>query len=160
MTPFDRHLQAAQGFLELGLPLDANEELEQIEPEMRTLSPVLAMRVAIYQKLEAWGLMEVVAGGLCKRHPHEPEWHILWAYATRGAFSLERASGVLMNAVQRFPEEPTIHYNLACYEAQLGNLELARGRLAEAIRLEPMYREMALNDPDLVVLQRELREPP
>jgi hypothetical protein len=37
MTPYDRRLQAARGFLELGLPLDANEELEQIEPEMRTL---------------------------------------------------------------------------------------------------------------------------
>jgi hypothetical protein len=52
MTPFDRHLQAAQGYLELGLPLDAHEELEQIEPEMRTVVEVLVLRVAIYQALE------------------------------------------------------------------------------------------------------------
>ena len=32
MTPFDRHLQAAAGWLELGLPLEAHEELEQSNP--------------------------------------------------------------------------------------------------------------------------------
>ncbi len=42
MTPYDRHLQAAQGYLELGLPLEAHEEIEDIEPEMRTLSEALA----------------------------------------------------------------------------------------------------------------------
>ena len=30
VTPFERHLQAAHGYLELGLPLEANEEAECI----------------------------------------------------------------------------------------------------------------------------------
>ncbi len=42
--------------------------------------------------------------------------------------------------------------NLACYECQLGNLDLARRCLAEAFRLKPGCRQMALDDPDLAPL--------
>lgn len=38
MTPFDRHRQTAAGWLELGLPLEAHEELEEIEPESRSFA--------------------------------------------------------------------------------------------------------------------------
>jgi hypothetical protein len=35
------------------------------------------------------------------------------------------------------PKEPILHYNLACYECQLGELEVAKARLAHAFNLEP-----------------------
>ena len=69
MTPFERHLQAAQGFLDLGLPLDAHEELEEIEPELRHFSEVLALKVPIFQALEKWALMEVVAKDCASANP-------------------------------------------------------------------------------------------
>ena len=56
----------------------------------------------------------------------------------------------------RFPTCATILYNLACYAAQLGHLHVARNRLAEAIMLDPAFREMALDDPDLTALHPEL----
>ena len=34
--------------------LDANEEVEAIEPEMQTLSEVLAVRVEIFRALGKW----------------------------------------------------------------------------------------------------------
>ena len=60
MPPYARRLQAAVGFLELGIPLDANDEIEAIQPEMKTLSEVLAVRVEIFRALSKWDLMEVV----------------------------------------------------------------------------------------------------
>ena len=42
-----RRLVAAQGFLELGLPLDANAELDEIDADMRNLPEVLAVRLEI-----------------------------------------------------------------------------------------------------------------
>ncbi len=65
MTPFNGHLQAAVGYLELGLPLEANEEIEAIEPEMKTLSEVLAVRVEIFRALGKWELMRIVCRQLC-----------------------------------------------------------------------------------------------
>ena len=61
-----------------------------------------------------------------------------------------------VDAVMRFPTEPTIHYDLACCEAVVGNLELARINLAEAIRLDPKFRDLARVDADLVLLRREI----
>lgn len=42
-----------------------------------------------------------------------------------------------------------IHYNLACYECQLGNLDEAKGRLKQAFELEPELKVQALDDEDL-----------
>ncbi len=156
MTAFDRHLQAAQGFLELGLPIDANEEIESIEPELKTLSEVLAVRLEIYRALGHWGLMETVARQLCRQQPDDPRWFIALGFATRRAIGLQEALTVLATVANRFPACGTILYNLACYAAQLGHLNVARVRLVEAIHLEPTYRKFALVDPDLVPLRGQM----
>ena len=157
MTPYDRHLQAAVGFLELGMPLDANEEVEAIEPEMKTLSEVLAVRVEIFRVLGKWELMEVVARQIAFQQPDEPQSFITLAFATRRAIGVQEALAVLARVANRFPTCATILYNLACYAAQLGHLDIARKRLAEATKLEPVYHKMALEDPDLSALHDELR---
>lgn len=50
------------------------------------------------------------------------------------------------------PGEPIFHYNLACSEFQLGDLEVAKARLAQAFKLAPKCRLMALDDDDLAPL--------
>ena len=42
-----KHLTAAQGFTELGMFLDANAELEEIDAEVRHFPEVLEVRVRI-----------------------------------------------------------------------------------------------------------------
>ena len=153
VTPFERHLQAAQGFLDLGLPLEAHEELEEIEPELRHLSEVLALKVPIFQALRKWALMEVVAKELCIRQPDEPRWLLSLAEAIRRGRSLQEGMQVLVQAAMRFPEEPILFYTLACYQAQLGYLNAAKGRLADAVRLDPAFGELAQDEPDLTPLR-------
>jgi Flp pilus assembly protein TadD len=139
--------------------LDADAELEEIEPELRTDSQVLALRRRIYQALKKWDLMLVVAKELAQRDPHNVQWSISWAYATRRAISLDAARLVLLEAVERMPGEATLHYNLACYECQLGDLEVAKARLKHAITLEPASRAMALDDADLAPLWGDVLDP-
>ncbi len=153
MDPLTRHLQAAQGYLELGLPLEAHEEIEDIEPELRTLSEVLAVRVFIFQALGKWELMQTIAAELCVRQFDNPDWFLKLATATRRAVGAQEALAVLATVANRFPTCALILYNMACYAAQLGHLDSARARLAEAIKLEPQCREMALFDPDLAPLR-------
>ena len=80
------------------------------------------------------------------------QWPISLAYATRRAQSIEAAKSILLEAVERLPDEPMLHYNLACYECQLGDVEVAKARLAHAFGLEPKCRFMALDDADLAPL--------
>ena len=147
-----RHLAAAEGFAELGMYLDANAELEEIDAEVRHVAEVLTVRVSIYAGLEKWELMGTVAGRLAAHDPADAQWAISLAYATRRAQSIEAAKCILLEAVERLPEEPILHYNLACYECQLGELEVAKARLAHAFELEPKCRLMALDDGDLAPL--------
>ncbi len=67
----------------------------------------------------------------------------------RRAESIEAAKLILLEAVERHPKEPMLHYNLAWYEAVMGQVEVAKARLRHAFELEPRCRLMALEDEDL-----------
>jgi hypothetical protein len=67
---------------------------------------------------------------------------------------------VLIDALRLHDSEPLIHFNLACYAAQTGNLEAARERLGRAISLSHKIRLLALADPDLEPLWAELGNDP
>jgi tetratricopeptide (TPR) repeat protein len=129
--------------------LDANEELERIDPDVRHVPEVLELRLIVYSGLEKWELMQVIAKKLAFYDPKNVQWTISWAYATRRADCIDTARRILLNALEAHPEEPVIPYNLACYAAQLGDLEEARRRLERAFQLEPNMREPALTDMDL-----------
>ena len=157
MTPYKRQLTAAAGYLELGMAADASAELDAIDPSRRSDWEVLALRVAVCQETKDWVPMLLLSERLVAMQPDQAQWPLSLAYATRRCQSLEAARKILLGAMERFPGESTIRYNLACYEAQLGNLDLARDHLTRAIRMHDAHRAMALADPDLAPLHEELR---
>ena len=144
-----RHLTVAQGYLELGMFQDANAELDRITPEVRHLPEVLEVRVKVYSAMRNWELMQVAVNALLRHDPANVQWIVWRAFATRRAESLEAAHSILLEAVERHPEVAIIHYNLACYECQLEELEVAKARLRYAIMLDGSFREVALEDEDL-----------
>lgn len=146
------HFRAAEGYIELGMYLDADAELEQLDATFRHLPEVLAARVEIYTGLKKWEHLQTVAARLAAHDPSEAQWSISLAYATRRTQSIEAAKAILLKAVERHPNEAILHYNLACYECQLGDLEVAKARLAHAFKIHPQCRLMALDDADLAPL--------
>jgi len=87
------HLDAAQGFVGLGMYLEANGKLDEIGAYCRHVPEVLAVRVEIFQALEKWEAMAVVARKLAEYHQDEPRWWVLWADATRRARGDQRGEG-------------------------------------------------------------------
>ena len=144
-----KHLTAAQGFTELGMWLDANAELEDIDPEVRHVPEVLEVRVEIYRALEKWELMQTVAKKLTEYDPENPRWPLSWAYATRRAESVDAARFILIAAWELHEKEPLIPYNLACYLCQIGKPEIAKDVIRHAFDLDPKMRLAALGDEDL-----------
>ncbi len=59
-------------------------------------------------------------------------------------------------ALELHPEEPAIHYNLACYECQTGNLSDAKRHLMQATKADVKFKVMALDDSDLEPLWDEI----
>jgi hypothetical protein len=63
LEPLDqRHLQAADGFIELGMFEEANARLEELDPFLRSVFEVLIRRLAIYHGLKKWDLMPFACG--------------------------------------------------------------------------------------------------
>ncbi len=144
------------GYLQLGMFEEANNEIESLPPEARTDIGVLAIRALIYQGTGSWQLMREVSGFLTYKWPEDSRHWIWLAYATRRCRSITEAFVILDKAVKQHPAEPMIHFNLACYAAQTGDLGMARERLSQAMTLDPGAKLLALDDPDLMPLWDEL----
>ena len=152
-SAFTRHLSAAHGYLELGLPLEAWNELEAIEPPPRRVElPVLGLRVAIFHALERWGPMAEVCRHLVTVQPGELPWVMWLALATRHHEGIPAARDILLAAMVRFPKAGAISFNLACYAAQSGDLEDAKDCLRRALELDESLKLRALDEPDLAPL--------
>ena len=93
---------------------------------------------------------------LLEMDPDEPSWPIALAYAIRRSRGLVFANELLQQAGEKFPNCGTIHFNLACYAAQLGQLDEARQRLGRAIQLDKGFAAMAKTDPDLEAIRNEI----
>ena len=138
----------------MGMKKQALEALVEIlEPDRRAL-PVLTLDLAVRIEQRAWSQAVELAAELCRRQPHEAQHWIQWAYATRRAVDIGTAREILLEAVSLHPTEGMIHFNLACYAAQLGQLDEARGLLETAYGLNEAFRELAESDADLAPLWR------
>jgi hypothetical protein len=82
------------------------------------------------------------------------------AYALRrvDGGGLESAWDALLPAAEKFPKEPVIAFNLACYACQLNDLAAARTWLQRAMKIggKEAIRKMALADEDLKPLWPEI----
>jgi len=155
MSPDDkfaasRHMQAAVGYLGLGMAEEAWNELESIAPQHRALLDVLKIRLEVCRAMAKWDHMAEIAGHLQASEPDDPSHAIDLAHAIRRIHGEKEAVTVLENVRHRFPQEPLLPYNLACYRAVTGNIAEAKLLLAEAFSMDASLRITSLDDPDLV----------
>lgn len=149
-----RRLTTAEGYADIGMFLEALAELDEIAPKSRHRPEVLAAHLSIYAELKKWELMQTVAKKLVSEEPID--WIVFLAYAIRRTESVAAAKTMLVDAVERYPTAAILHYNLACYECQLGQIERAQVRLCDALKLDKNFRELALDDEDLEPLWNSL----
>jgi len=153
-THTKKQLGYAQGYFELGMLKQAAESLSQIAKAERAASPVLVVSLAVHTERGDWAKAAGIGAILCEREPGEA-WHwIQWAYAVRRSESLAAAKEILMRGVALHPREAIFHFNLACYEAQLGRLDDARVLLETACALDESYIELGKTDEDLAPLRK------
>lgn len=158
--PDNRHLEAAEGWLELGNDLEANKELEQITPELRNHPFVLELRYKIYSKAGKWEMAAEVAGAMYQMLPENYWGPFYLAYALHELKRTQQAYDTLIAVVDKFPKEWLMMFNLACYSCQLQKLEESMQWLERAIDVagKRNIRQQALDDPDLEPLWTQIRE--
>ncbi|HXI70575.1 MAG TPA: tetratricopeptide repeat protein [Verrucomicrobiae bacterium] len=158
--PDSFHLEAAEGWLELGNPGEANLELDLIASKLREHPHVLEMRWKVYSQAKKWELAAEAARALADVMPDHPHGWIHWAFSLHELKRTREAWDILVPMAERFHAECTIAYNLACYACQLGNLKASLTWFGRALKLggKKAVRSMALADADLKPLWKEIRK--
>jgi len=166
MTDLDfksaHQLNAVLGWLELGNAAEARAELNRISADIQERADLLEVRWMLDAREGDWTEALKTAERMVAIAPEAAACWLHRAYATRRVpeGGVAKAAEILLPSVERFPEEPTIPYNLACYACVQGNLDEARTWLKEAVRRGGVkkIRKMGINDTDLEALWPEIRQ--
>ena len=147
-----RLLAAAQGYSELGLPELALAELAELPEEFQTEPAVVETRLSVLMQAKRYKDALQAGQKLCRLVPDKTAGFIHSAFCLHELGNTHAARELLLSGPDALRAEPTYHYNLACYECALGNLEQARAHLDVSFAMDKKLRDFAQKDPDLRVL--------
>ena len=153
MNPFERSILAAQCYFELEMMGEAIEELDALPLTAQLRGDVLEMRVLILMKACRWKEAVDASEKLCAVAPDSAAGFIHMAYCLHEMGRTRQAREVLLEGPSSLNRDATYHYNMACYECVLGNIETARVYLNTSLSLDGKLRDFARVDPDLKPLQ-------
>ncbi len=148
----ERTILAAQGYSELSMFDDALAELDSLPLETAGHVVVVELRAVILMQAKRWKPDLEASRALCLLQPAQTGGYIHAAFCLHELGRTDEARDVLLGGPVALHAEPTYHYNLACYECVLGQLDLARRHLEKSIQLDKKYRDFAKGDPDLAPL--------
>ena len=144
-------LRAVEGWLELGNPNEASEELSQIATRHQGHPDVMQARWHVNAKLQRWDACVEIGKAMVTLTPNKSLGWINYANALFYLKKYQEAFDILFPVVQRFPKNPYMRYNLACYQCQLGNHDVSMDWFKKAMDLGDAkeLKRMALEDGDL-----------
>jgi tetratricopeptide (TPR) repeat protein len=145
-------LHAADGYLYLGMPDEALNELEVVPTPEQIDSSVMLAKVRVLLHLKDWKSAETLSLQGATHHPQEEEFTVQRAFALHQLNKGDEAVEVLLAAPEWIRRTGILHYNLACYEARLGDLSTAKQCIRAAIQLNAAMKKNARIDPDLQAL--------
>ena len=146
-------LRAASGWIELGMPDDALEELKGLEGDAAEDLPGLELRLAAQMAKEDWKGGAKTARILCEKAVDVPDYFISVAFCLHEIGDTDEARNWLLRGPDELQELPVYHYNMACYLWNLGEPERAKNHLGKAVEMDDSFLEAAKDDRDLAGME-------
>jgi tetratricopeptide (TPR) repeat protein len=153
---FERQLQAAWGYAELGMTDESLSELNDLDWRLQNRPQVLQLRLYHLMREQAWDQALSVSRQLCRVAPDAGSGYLHAGYCLHQLGQTAEAKKLLITGPIALLKEPIYYYNLGCYDALLGNVHEARENLQISYRMDRTFRELAKKDPDLKELQAVL----
>ena len=104
--PDQNHIQAAEGWLELGNSHEANDELERLTPGLRAHPAVLDLRWQIYAQAKNWPACLEIATAITKLAPKSPAGWVHLSFTLHELHRTQEASDNLTPVAAQFPDNP------------------------------------------------------
>jgi len=150
-------VEAARGWYLLGSLHEADQELDQLSTGAQAHPDVLEVRFAIHSKARRWSVCMEIAAALLDLAPERPTAWINSAFTLHELRQTEDAWNALFFVSDKFPDVPTIPYNLACYACCLGRLDDSRTWLKKAFSLGGTeLKRRAMEEADLKPLWQQM----
>ena len=158
LSPPDlHHFRAAQGWLELGDPHEANAELYKITPEMWLHPDVLEVQWHICFKVNLMRACLEIGSTLVRVAPDRSDSWIHVSFAMHCLGRSQDALETLLPVAERFSDTWQVPYNLSCYCSALGRFDDARDWFIKAALIDETSAQKAgLDEPDLQPLWANL----
>lgn len=162
LLPPDAHyFSAAEGWIALGNPGEALGELERISAENRSHPDVLGLRWHILAQSKKWEQCIEIGRELVVVAPERPTSWIWHAQAFYRLNRYQQAFDALRPALDKFPDDAFVIYDLACYHCLLGRIDQAKVLLDQALAMGGTdMKAHAISDPDLRPLWNDLQNTP
>jgi predicted Zn-dependent protease len=151
----EKSLLAAQGYIELEMPLEAIAELDALPPAEQDTEQTLQMRLFIFMKTQRWDMALNVCAQMRGLFPEGVAGYIHGAFCLHERGQTAEARSLLLSGPRSLEKEATYFYNLGCYSAVLGELETAVNYVQTSIAMDDKFRQIAKIDPDLFKLRSQ-----
>jgi tetratricopeptide (TPR) repeat protein len=145
----ERILLSVQGYMELDMAEEALREFTRIDLEDQNREDVLQIKLFILMRTRSWEEALEICKLLQESNPETTIGYIHGAFCLHEIGQTEEAKEMLLEGPRALLREPTYYYNLACYNAILGDLEEAKKNLQASVKMDEKFREIAKHDPDL-----------
>lgn len=141
-------IRQAEGYLELGMAEHALEALTHFDETDKLNSHALYLRGEALRELGQYGEALLPLARAAEEAPSNYKiWLALgWCHKPTGRIDLAIES--LEEALAVDPQNALVHYNLACYWSLAGNKRQALLYLAQALDLDPNYRDLVSAESD------------
>jgi Flp pilus assembly protein TadD len=153
---FERLLQAACGYAELGMSRESLAELDAIEPRYQKRPEVLQLRLHHLMKRRSWTTALRISQLLCRVAPDCGTGFLHAGFCLHQLGRTAQAKELLIKGPVALLKEPIYYYNMGCYEALLGNVSDAEENLKISFKMDSSFRDLARKDPDLKALHAKI----
>lgn len=141
-TQFNRTLEAAVGYFELGMADEALKELDSLPADDQHEEEVLELRSVLNQHLGRWEAASHCCEALCRLHGADPDRFIAWASCLYELGEVAACKAAMLQAPPVARSHALWNFHLACYEAMLGQTVPAAEHAHACLALDPRMRCM------------------
>lgn len=152
MLSWNRVLQSAIGYHELGMPEEALRELGTVDPARRGELPTLELRAVLLVQLGRWEEAAETHADLCRADGSCADRFIAWGCCLYELGRIADGRDALLAAPASARGHGLWNFHLACYQAMLGDKQDAHGSLHRALASDPQLSAMAARNSNLAPL--------
>src|SRR5687768_15970826 len=137
-------LRRSHGWLELGCPTEAYDELERLPDSLHTTREVLKLKCNILATARNWRELRVLSSTSAMYFPNEPAFAEDWAWAEHKEGKTKEAYSILVHAAEKYEKTWRTAYFLACFSYAIKRVREATEWLSLALLLHGSPAQLRL----------------